>query len=71
YIEGAVNIPMNEIFSSLDKLPAKDAPIVVNCVSGHRGSFVTMILPSAALPILLFPERKFRTSPCLSTIAFL
>jgi rhodanese-related sulfurtransferase len=42
YIEGAVNVPMQEIFASLDKLPAKDAPIVVNCVSGHRGSIITM-----------------------------
>ncbi len=42
YIEGAVNVPMQEIYASLDKLPAKDAPIVVNCVSGHRGSIVAM-----------------------------
>ncbi|MEW6287337.1 MAG: rhodanese-like domain-containing protein [Chloroflexota bacterium] len=42
HIEGAVNVPMQEIFNSLDKLPAKDAPIVVNCVSGHRGSIVMM-----------------------------
>lgn len=42
YIEGAINIPMQEIFSNLEKLPAKDAPIVVNCVSGHRGSIVAM-----------------------------
>ncbi|MEO8357783.1 MAG: rhodanese-like domain-containing protein [Chloroflexota bacterium] len=42
YIEGAINIPMQEIFGNLDKLPAKDAPIVVNCVSGHRGSIVAM-----------------------------
>lgn len=42
YIEDAVNIPMDELFNSLDKLPAKDAPIVVHCVSGHRGSIVVM-----------------------------
>lgn len=42
YIEGAINIPMQDIFSNLDKLPARDAPIVVNCVSGHRGSIVAM-----------------------------
>ncbi|NTU54751.1 MAG: hypothetical protein HGA79_00700 [Anaerolineales bacterium] len=41
-IEGAVNVPMQEIFNSLDKVPAKDAPIVINCVSGHRGSIVMM-----------------------------
>ncbi|HEU0292687.1 MAG TPA: rhodanese-like domain-containing protein [Anaerolineales bacterium] len=42
YIEGAVNVPMQEIFNNLDRLPAMDAPIVVNCVSGHRGSIVAM-----------------------------
>ena len=42
YIEGAINMPMQEIFHSLDKLPAKDAPIVVHCVSGHRGSIAVM-----------------------------
>ncbi|MBI3169109.1 MAG: hypothetical protein HYZ22_11555 [Chloroflexi bacterium] len=42
HIEGAVNVPMQEIFGNLDKLPAKDAYIVVNCASGHRGSIVTM-----------------------------
>ncbi len=42
HIEGAVNVAMQEIFNSLDKVPAKDAPIVINCVSGHRGSIVMM-----------------------------
>lgn len=42
YIEGAVNVPMQEIFAGLDKLPAMDAPIVINCVSGHRGSITAM-----------------------------
>jgi len=42
YIEGAANVPMQDIFTSLDKLPEKDAPIIVNCVSGHRGSIVAM-----------------------------
>ncbi|HSO11213.1 MAG TPA: rhodanese-like domain-containing protein [Anaerolineales bacterium] len=40
YIKDAINVPMDEIFTSLDKLPAKDAPIVVHCVSGHRASIV-------------------------------
>jgi rhodanese-related sulfurtransferase len=42
YIEGAINVPMQELFARLDELPAKDSPIVVNCVSGHRGSIVAM-----------------------------
>jgi len=42
YIEGAINIPFNDFFASLDKLPAKDANIVVYCASGHRGAIIMM-----------------------------
>lgn len=43
YIEGAINIPLQEIFSSLDKLPAnKEEKIVIYCASGHRGSVASM-----------------------------
>ena len=42
YIKGAVNIPLPEFFASLDKLPAKDAPIFVYCGSGHRGAMAMM-----------------------------
>ena len=41
-IAGAVNIPLEELFANLDKLPAKDTPMVVYCVSGHRGSVALM-----------------------------
>ena len=41
-IEGAVNIPLQELFASLDQLPAKDTTIVIYCVSGHRGSIALM-----------------------------
>jgi rhodanese-related sulfurtransferase len=44
YIEGAINIPFNDFFASLDKLPAKDQPIVVYCASGHRGSIILMAM---------------------------
>jgi rhodanese-related sulfurtransferase len=44
YIEGAVNVPMQEILGGLDKLPAADQPLVINCVSGHRGAIVMMAL---------------------------
>ncbi len=40
YIEGAVNVPTREVGANLDKLPAKDAPIIVVCASGHRGAIV-------------------------------
>jgi rhodanese-related sulfurtransferase len=42
YIEGSVNIEYGNVFASLDKLPAKDAPIVVYCASGHRGAIIQM-----------------------------
>ncbi len=42
YIEGAVNLPMQELFSNLDKLPAKDERFIIYCAGGHRGSIVTM-----------------------------
>lgn len=38
YIKDSVNIPLIELFTSLDKLPAKDAAIVLYCGSGLRGS---------------------------------
>ncbi len=44
YIEGAVNIPFSEFFTRLGELPAKDAPVVVLCASGHRGSMVMMAM---------------------------
>jgi rhodanese-related sulfurtransferase len=45
YIEGAVHIPFSDFMTSLDQLPAeKDAPIVIYCASGHRGSMAAMAL---------------------------
>jgi rhodanese-related sulfurtransferase len=38
YIKGSVNIPVGKLFVSLDKLPAKDAAIILHCGSGLRGS---------------------------------
>ena len=38
YIKGSINIPITKLFTSLDKLPAKDAAIIVYCGSGLRGS---------------------------------
>jgi rhodanese-related sulfurtransferase len=38
YIKGSVNIPFGKLFTSLERLPAKDAPLIVFCGSGLRGS---------------------------------
>ncbi|HEY6072133.1 MAG TPA: rhodanese-like domain-containing protein, partial [Anaerolineales bacterium] len=40
YIKDSINVPVEELFTSLDKLPAKDAAIIVYCGSGQRGSLV-------------------------------
>jgi rhodanese-related sulfurtransferase len=38
HIEGAINIPLQELTQNLDLLPAQDANIVVYCGSGHRSA---------------------------------
>jgi rhodanese-related sulfurtransferase len=43
-IQGAVNVPIRTIGKNLDKLPAKDTPIVLVCKSGMRAAYVTMTL---------------------------
>ncbi len=40
YLQGAVNVPMREVFANLDKLPAQDQPIVVYCAGGYRSPMV-------------------------------
>lgn len=47
FIAGAINIPVRTFIKNLDKLPAKDQPIVVVCGSGHRSA-----LGMAALQML-------------------
>ncbi|MBM3129841.1 MAG: rhodanese-like domain-containing protein [Chloroflexi bacterium] len=37
FVAGSVNIPLKNLLKNLDKLPAKDQPIVVLCAVGHRG----------------------------------
>jgi len=43
-LEGAVNVPVRTLIQNLDKLPAKDQPIVVYCAVGHRGGLAMMAL---------------------------
>jgi len=43
-IAGAVNIPIRTLGRNLDRLPPKDAMIVVVCKSGMRAAYVTMTL---------------------------
>ncbi len=44
FIEGAVNIPIRTLTKNLDKLPAKDQPIIVYCAIGHRGALALTTL---------------------------
>lgn len=44
FIEGTVNIPIRTLTQNLDKLPAKDQPIVVYCAIGHRGAIAMTVL---------------------------
>jgi len=44
FIAGSINIPIRDLLKNLDKLPAKDAKIVITCASGHRGSLGMMAL---------------------------
>ncbi|HLF26924.1 MAG TPA: rhodanese-like domain-containing protein [Anaerolineae bacterium] len=44
YIAGAVHIPIRDVLTNLDKLPALDQPIVVYCGSGHRGGMALAAL---------------------------
>ncbi len=43
-IESAVNIPVRSLLKNLDKLPAKDAPILLYCGVGHRGGIASTLL---------------------------
>jgi rhodanese-related sulfurtransferase len=43
-IASAVNIPVRSLLKNLDKLPAKDAPILLYCGVGHRGGIASTLL---------------------------
>jgi phage shock protein E len=47
HIDGAVNIPVQELEARLGELTPKDAPLVVYCRSGHRSGNAARILRSA------------------------
>lgn len=43
-IAGAVNIPLRDLAKNLDRLPAKDQPIVAICSTGYRSAMAMMAL---------------------------
>ncbi len=53
YIEGAINIPLQELTQHLDMLPNLDAEIVIYCGSGHRSA-----LAMTSLNLLGYTEAR-------------
>ena len=46
HIKGSVNIPVDKLASNLNKLKAKDKPIITCCASGMRSASAKSILAS-------------------------
>jgi len=46
HIQGSVNIPVNKLPESLNKLKSKDKPIIACCASGMRSASAKAILES-------------------------
>ncbi len=44
YIEGSINIEIDQLRQRLDELPSKDTPIYVMCRVGHRGYVASVLL---------------------------
>ena len=44
HIEGAINIPLQEVTQNLDLLPGLDAEIIIYCGSGHRSAMAMVAL---------------------------
>ncbi len=47
HIEGARNIPVQELATRLDEVGPRDRPVVVYCRSGHRAAKATEMLRGA------------------------
>jgi rhodanese-related sulfurtransferase len=56
HIEGAINIPLDELGKNVDKLPALDTPVVVYCAAGWRAA-----IGGTALSGLGFTDVKILT----------
>ncbi len=52
HIDGAVNIPVQELAQRMSELGAKDRPIVVYCRSGARSATATSMMKSAGYEVL-------------------
>jgi phage shock protein E len=52
HIDGATNIPVQELGSRMGELGPKDRPIVVYCRSGARSATATSMMKSAGYQVL-------------------
>jgi len=52
HLEGAVNVPLQELPARLGELGAKERPIVVYCRSGARSASAAMVMKSAGYDVL-------------------
>jgi len=48
-IDGSINIPVNKLQASLNKLKAKRKPIITCCASGSRSAYAKSILESGGM----------------------
>jgi len=49
HIEGALNIPLDEIPSRMDEVKSLKLPIIVYCRSGNRSGMAEMIMKQAGI----------------------
>lgn len=52
HLDGAVNIPVQELGARLHELGAKDRPIVVYCRSGARSASAAQLMKGAGYEVL-------------------
>lgn len=52
HLDGAVNIPVQELGARVRELGAKDRPVVVYCRSGARSASATKLLKNAGYEVL-------------------
>ncbi len=53
YFDGALSIPLNELRTSLDKIP-KNKPIVVHCAGGYRSSAGSSIIENSSANVQVY-----------------
>ncbi len=64
HINGAINIPVDQLGARLDELGERDRPVVVYCRSGHRSGIAAKILRKAGFAVTdVGPMTAWRPPP--------